>query len=243
MLKVRILIMLFILPSLLLSKEELREKKDIKITKEIKKETKKTVVNKTVKKDDIISKIKEKRKEKQKVEDCSKNPKCLKIEQLKKEQLAKTKDLKEKEASDPNTHTEKTDKDKNSEKLEQYESITELLVDIFSELDFKDSQFSFTLLDEKGKSKASVNKDLKLNQASVSKLIVSLAALKYLGLNYRFKTNFYIDGEIDKDGVLDGNLIIKGYGDPNLLTEDIYKIIDFLKLIGLKEIKKNIILD
>ncbi len=132
----------------------------------------------------------------------------------------------------------------NGDKEEKtYKNLTELVIDIFSNIDFNDTKISFTLLDDKSNILISVNKDLALNQASVSKLIVSLAAMKYLGLNYKFKTNFYIDNEIDKDGVLDGNLIIKGFGDPNLLTEDIYKIIDFLKIIGLKEIKGNIIID
>jgi len=131
----------------------------------------------------------------------------------------------------------------NTDGEKTYKNLTELIIDIFSNIDFNDSKISFTLLDDKSKELISVNKDLKLNPASVSKLIVSLAAIKYLGLNYKFKTNFYIDNEIDKDGILDGNLIVKGFGDPNLLSEDIYKIINFLKIIGLKEIKGNIIID
>ena len=127
--------------------------------------------------------------------------------------------------------------------VKQYKSLTELIIDIFSNIDFKDSKVSFSLLDPNSNLIASINKDLNLNQASVSKLIVSLAAIKYLGLNYRFKTNFYADAEIDNNGVLDGNLIVKGFGDPNLLSQDIYKIINFLKMIGLKEIKGNIIID
>lgn len=140
-----------------------------------------------------------------------------------------------------NKNTDATNSDTNGEKT--YKNLTDLIIDIFSNIDFNDSKISFTLLDDKSKELISVNKDLKLNPASVSKLIISLAAIKYLGLNYKFKTNFYIDNEIDKDGILDGNLIIKGFGDPNLLSEDIYKIIDFLKIIGLKEIKGNIIID
>jgi len=131
---------------------------------------------------------------------------------------------------------------KNKEEYKDYENMTELLLELFSQPDFKDTKVSFSLISN-GKVLISVNKDLKLNQASVSKLVVTLAALKYLGLNYRFKTDFYINEKIDKDGVLNGDLIIKGYGDPNLLSEDIYKIIDVLKLTGLREIKGNVIVD
>jgi PBP4 family serine-type D-alanyl-D-alanine carboxypeptidase len=171
-----------------------------------------------------------------KIEKASKDEENIlkKIEKASKEKEKIQEKLNEKAINESNQE---------SPPVKQYKSLAELIIDIFSDLDFKDTKISFTLINDKAKSIISINKDLVLNQASVSKIIVSLAAIKYLGLNYRFKTNFYIDNDIDKDGVLDGNLIIKGFGDPNLLTEDIYKIIDFLKLIGLKEIKGNIIVD
>lgn len=53
--------------------------------------------------------------------------------------------------------------------------------------------------------------DKPLAPASTFKLLTSLAAIQYLGTDYRFKTEFYIDGNSD--------LIIKGFGDPMLVSE------------------------
>ena len=47
--------------------------------------------------------------------------------------------------------------------------------------------------------------------ASTLKLLTSLAAIKNLGFEYRFKTEFYMDSN--------QNLTVKGYGDPLLISE------------------------
>src|SRR5512143_904901 len=59
------------------------------------------------------------------------------------------------------------------------------------------------------------NADAALNPASVMKLVTSFAALNQLGPGYVWTTDVWADGTI-ADGVLNGNLIIKGYGDPGL---------------------------
>lgn len=53
--------------------------------------------------------------------------------------------------------------------------------------------------------------DLQLIPASVLKLLSSLVALHHLGPDYRFTTDFYLDRQ--------KNLIVKGYGDPLLISE------------------------
>jgi serine-type D-Ala-D-Ala carboxypeptidase/endopeptidase (penicillin-binding protein 4) len=59
--------------------------------------------------------------------------------------------------------------------------------------------------------------------ASILKILTSLAAIKILGLNYRFKTKFYLN--TDKD------LFIEGKGDPSLTSEEIVLISSKLKNI------------
>jgi D-alanyl-D-alanine carboxypeptidase/D-alanyl-D-alanine-endopeptidase (penicillin-binding protein 4) len=54
-----------------------------------------------------------------------------------------------------------------------------------------------------------------LTPASVLKLVTSAAALELLGGDYRYETVLEYDGEI-VNGVLEGNLYIKGSGDPTL---------------------------
>lgn len=51
--------------------------------------------------------------------------------------------------------------------------------------------------------------------ASNAKLLTAAAALRRLGSSYRYNTGLYVDGPI-RNGVLRGNLIVRGSGDPTL---------------------------
>ncbi|GAX62738.1 D-alanine carboxypeptidase penicillin-binding protein 4 [Candidatus Scalindua japonica] len=52
--------------------------------------------------------------------------------------------------------------------------------------------------------------------ASNMKLFTTATALVYLGAGYEFKTEILYRGNISVDGKLDGDIIIKGSGDPNI---------------------------
>ncbi len=56
------------------------------------------------------------------------------------------------------------------------------------------------------------------NPASVEKMLTTLVALDTLEPAYTWKTDVHLLGEVT-DGVLDGDLLLKGYGDPYLVTE------------------------
>ncbi|MFP4452438.1 MAG: D-alanyl-D-alanine carboxypeptidase/D-alanyl-D-alanine-endopeptidase [Desulfobacterales bacterium] len=64
------------------------------------------------------------------------------------------------------------------------------------------------------------NSDKLLVPASTLKILTALTAFYHLGVNFRFKTEFYIDTE--------NNLVIKGYGDPLLVSEEVEKIAEIL---------------
>lgn len=66
-----------------------------------------------------------------------------------------------------------------------------------------------------GKSLVSLNPNETLLPASTMKTVTSAAAMGILGENYRFSTYLEYDGEI-RDGVLYGNVYIRGSGDPTL---------------------------
>ena len=81
-----------------------------------------------------------------------------------------------------------------------------------------------------------------MNPASVMKLVTTYAALELLGPAYRWKTEAYATGPI-RDGVLEGDLVLKGYGDPKLDLEAFWKLVRALRGKGLREIRGSLVLD
>lgn len=62
----------------------------------------------------------------------------------------------------------------------------------------------------------SVSPDMRLAPASTLKLLTSAAALETFGPHHRFQTRLYADRQPDAQGVLKGNLYLRGGGDPTL---------------------------
>jgi D-alanyl-D-alanine carboxypeptidase/D-alanyl-D-alanine-endopeptidase (penicillin-binding protein 4) len=87
------------------------------------------------------------------------------------------------------------------------------------------------------------NADLALVPASTMKVVTAAAALDALGPSYRFKTELLRDGEIDSTGVLQGNLYIRGQGDPTLVVEKLWKLVYDLQLEGVKSIQGDLVFD
>jgi serine-type D-Ala-D-Ala carboxypeptidase/endopeptidase (penicillin-binding protein 4) len=81
-----------------------------------------------------------------------------------------------------------------------------------------------------------------MNPASVMKLVTTFSALDILGPDFTWKTGFYTDGSLGK-GVLNGNLIIKGGGDPKWVLERIEENFKTLQALGVQRITGDIILD
>ena len=88
----------------------------------------------------------------------------------------------------------------------------------------------------------SINPDLPLNPASAIKVIPTLAALELLGPAFRWKTEVYTLGNINK-GVLKGDLLFKGYGDPHFVTEEFRRLLGELKRRGISKIKGDLLID
>jgi len=63
---------------------------------------------------------------------------------------------------------------------------------------------------------AKYNEKQSIISASATKLFSTATAFELLGENYTTKTRIYIDGKIDSDSVLHGNLWIRGGGDVSL---------------------------
>lgn len=71
--------------------------------------------------------------------------------------------------------------------------------------------------------------------ASTTKLLTAAAALNVLGPDYRFTTELIINGPI-KDGTLQGDLILWGWGDPLLDTQHLLNMASTLKKKGISSI-------
>lgn len=87
-----------------------------------------------------------------------------------------------------------------------------------------------------------VNDAVPMNPASVMKLVTTYAALERLGGAYRWKTEAYLEGNL-RDGVLSGNLLLRGGGDPKLNLESFWILLRALRAKGLREIRGDLVLD
>jgi serine-type D-Ala-D-Ala carboxypeptidase/endopeptidase (penicillin-binding protein 4) len=81
-----------------------------------------------------------------------------------------------------------------------------------------------------------------MTPASVMKLVTTLAALEVLGRDHRFRTDAYLRGTL-ANGVLDGDLVLKGGGDPKITIEQWQAFIADLRARGLAEVRGDLVLD
>ncbi|MEI6718039.1 MAG: D-alanyl-D-alanine carboxypeptidase/D-alanyl-D-alanine-endopeptidase [Betaproteobacteria bacterium] len=81
-----------------------------------------------------------------------------------------------------------------------------------------------------------------INPASLSKLATTVAALDLLGPTFVWRTPVYIDGSV-RDGVLQGNVYVRGSGDPRLVVERLWLLMRRLQGLGIQKIQGDIVLD
>ena len=81
-----------------------------------------------------------------------------------------------------------------------------------------------------------------VNPASVMKLVTTYAGLELLGPAYTWSTPVFVDGSIN-NGVLTGNLVIQGKGDPKLVLERLWLLLRRVQGLGIKTITGDILLD
>jgi len=81
-----------------------------------------------------------------------------------------------------------------------------------------------------------------INPASLSKLATTIAALDLLGPAFVWRTPLYIDGPV-RDGVLQGNVYVRGIGDPRLVVERLWLLMRRLQGLGIQKIQGDIVLD
>jgi D-alanyl-D-alanine carboxypeptidase/D-alanyl-D-alanine-endopeptidase (penicillin-binding protein 4) len=86
------------------------------------------------------------------------------------------------------------------------------------------------------------NDELPMNPASVMKLVTTYAALELLGPAFTWTTSAYANGNMRGD-VLEGDLVLKGGGDPKLTLENLWLFVKNLREHGLREVRGDLVLD
>jgi D-alanyl-D-alanine carboxypeptidase/D-alanyl-D-alanine-endopeptidase (penicillin-binding protein 4) len=81
----------------------------------------------------------------------------------------------------------------------------------------------------------SLNPDRQLSPASVTKAYLAAAALNRFGPQHRFTSQLVSSGRVD-GGVLRGDLVFEGGGDPGLTTENLWRLVQRLHLAGVREV-------
>ncbi|MCK6431462.1 MAG: D-alanyl-D-alanine carboxypeptidase/D-alanyl-D-alanine-endopeptidase [Aquabacterium sp.] len=84
--------------------------------------------------------------------------------------------------------------------------------------------------------------DEPMNPASLFKLVTTLAALELLGPTHTWQTPVWVTGPL-RDGVLSGDVVIQGRGDPTLVPERQWLLLQRLRQWGVREIHGDIVLD
>ncbi|WDF75779.1 D-alanyl-D-alanine carboxypeptidase/D-alanyl-D-alanine-endopeptidase [Mucilaginibacter sp. KACC 22773] len=115
------------------------------------------------------------------------------------------------------------------------------------------ASLSLTVLDAKtGEQVFAASPNMGLATASTLKTITSITAFNVLGADFRYQTQLGYNGEIAADGTLNGDIIIKGSGDPTLgswryeQTKEAHVLalmVDALKTAGIKKINGRVIGD
>jgi len=88
----------------------------------------------------------------------------------------------------------------------------------------------------------SIEPERQLSPASVTKSYLAAAALDRWGPQHRFTTRLVSTARPDADGLLKGDLILDGGGDPALTTEDLWRLVQRLHQTGVREVEGRLLI-
>ncbi|MEG0820079.1 MAG: D-alanyl-D-alanine carboxypeptidase/D-alanyl-D-alanine-endopeptidase [Burkholderiaceae bacterium] len=81
-----------------------------------------------------------------------------------------------------------------------------------------------------------------LNPASTMKLVTTLAGLELLGPQFTWRTEVLAES-VPRAGALEGDLFIRGSGDPAFVIENLWLLAQRLRGAGIREIRGDLVLD
>lgn len=89
----------------------------------------------------------------------------------------------------------------------------------------------------------SINHKESMIPASNTKLFTSATALELMGGEYLISTVILVDDDDISDGIIEGNIYIKGFGNPTFTTEDLEDLVNQLYQAGLRKVTGNVVGD
>lgn len=87
-----------------------------------------------------------------------------------------------------------------------------------------------------------LNETESFTPASVTKIATAAAVLTRLGSSFKFQTTLWSPATV-KNGVLSGDLILKGGGDAGFVSETMWFLVNELMRSGIKKVDGNVIVD
>ncbi|WP_280540643.1 D-alanyl-D-alanine carboxypeptidase/D-alanyl-D-alanine-endopeptidase [Chromohalobacter sp. 11-W] len=81
----------------------------------------------------------------------------------------------------------------------------------------------------------------RLSPASVTKLYTAAASLDRWGPQHRFTTQLMATGNVDAQGVLHGDLVLDGGGDPALTSENLWRLVQRLRERGVHAVDGQLV--
>ncbi|MGZ3786938.1 MAG: D-alanyl-D-alanine carboxypeptidase/D-alanyl-D-alanine endopeptidase [Bacteriovorax sp.] len=121
------------------------------------------------------------------------------------------------------------------------ESLDNRLKAIIKKHHFNEQSLGLYIEDE-GKEIFSVNARRLMVPASLTKIVTGAAVLNTLPMNKKFETKILAKNAI-KEGVLKGDLCLKGGGDPSFVSEKMWFLVNELKRTGLSSIEGDLSVD
>jgi len=87
-----------------------------------------------------------------------------------------------------------------------------------------------------------LNEERDLTPASITKIVTAAAVLQRIGASTKLQTTLWSAAPV-KDGVLKGDLVLKGGGDSGFVSETMWFLVNELMRTGVKKIEGNLVID
>ena len=124
-----------------------------------------------------------------------------------------------------------------------YASLPVAISDFIAKDKIDSNNLSVVIKDEiSGTVLASINPTLPRTPASVEKIATTYAALLEFGKNFKWPTQIFYTGNL-KQGTLNGDLIVKAFGDPTLKASDVKSFAQKISGYGIRKISGNLVID